>query len=392
MSRSSTESPHEGPPHFIGWLPMPATHRRFLIPIAAGRLLAVAGLAAAVAYSQRDPGNGRWETDSVRTFDGLVFAWPYAMLRVPGENPGDAPRTLLLVEEGKFGALARARRFTDGTKGGGQAVRVMGTLLHRDGRGMLELVDGEEGMRRLTGEEEARLPALGWPQAEVMGRVTLAGDIIDPKCYLGAMRPGSGKTHKSCAMLCVSGGVPPMLVRRDVENNRETFYLLTTQEGEAANALVLPFVGDRVTVTGQLERRGDLLTLLIDADSISRRLKIIGRQEGRKAGREHEPRFRDWSVGCDLRDRRRMSQQPRGSCRLQANPGSPVERPRASTTHRAPGKPRLAGLPVLSAHCRRHARPCLVVPLSGIDRSHPVLSRERGRPQRSRAPRRQHHG
>ncbi len=72
--------------------------------------------------------------------------------------------------------------------------------------------------------------------------VTLKGEIIDPKCYLGAMKPGGGKTHKACAMLCISGGVPPMLVTRDA-NKQETFYLLTTDQGGVANELVLPFVG-----------------------------------------------------------------------------------------------------------------------------------------------------
>jgi len=97
--------------------------------------------------------------------------------------------------------------------------------------------------------------------------VTLKGEIIDPKCYLGAMKPGGGKTHKACAMLCISGGVPPMLVTRDA-NEQETFYLLTTDQGGVANELVLPFVGDRVEVAGRLEEHGDLLLLRIVRDGL----------------------------------------------------------------------------------------------------------------------------
>jgi hypothetical protein len=84
------------------------------------------------------------------------------------------------------------------------------------------------------------------------------------------MKPGGGKTHKACAMLCVSGGVPPMLVTRDAAGN-ETFYLLVTEAGGVANESVLDFVGDPVEVSGRLERHGDLLILRVAADGVRRR-------------------------------------------------------------------------------------------------------------------------
>jgi hypothetical protein len=34
------------------------------------------------------------------------------------------------------------------------------------------------------------------------GPVELTGEIVDSKCFLGVMVPGSGKTHKECASLC----------------------------------------------------------------------------------------------------------------------------------------------------------------------------------------------
>ena len=223
-----------------------------------------------MAYLQRDPGTGHWDADNLRTFDGIVYTRPYAMIRVPGERPEDPLRTMLLVEEGKFGALPRVERFVQGWAEG-VAVQVTGTILHRDGRWMLELAEGEKGMRRLTATEEAKLPPLRWPAPEVpTEHVTLKGEIIDPKCYLGAMKPGGGKTHKACAMLCISGGVPPMLVTRDAAQN-ETFYLLATKEGGVAHERVLDFVGDPVEVSGRLERHADLLLLQIPPDGVRRR-------------------------------------------------------------------------------------------------------------------------
>jgi hypothetical protein len=255
---------------FIGWLPMPRKYARFLRPVAFALLFAASGMAAAVALLQRDPGTGHWEADNLRIFDGIAHTRPYAMIRVPGGRPGDPPRTMLLVEDGNFGALPRVEWFVQG-RAEGVAVQVTGTILHRDGRWMLELAEGEKGMRRLTAEEEAKLPPLRWPAPEVLAEhVTLKGEIIDPKCYPGAMKPGGGKTHKACAMLCISGGVPPMLVTRDASKN-ETFYLLVTAEGGVANEQVLDFVGDPVEISGRLERHGDLLLLRITAHGVRRR-------------------------------------------------------------------------------------------------------------------------
>src|SRR5262249_17553216 len=159
-----------------GWLATPQKYVRFLRPMVAVLLLTAGGTAATLAFLQRDPGPGQWDTDNVRTFDGIAFTRPYAMVRVPGERAGDPPRTMLLVEDGKFGGLPRVEQLVQG-RAEGVAVRVTGTILQRDGRWMLELAEGDQGIRRLTAEEEAKLPPLGWPVPEVRAEhVTLQGE------------------------------------------------------------------------------------------------------------------------------------------------------------------------------------------------------------------------
>jgi hypothetical protein len=254
---------------FIGWLPIPPSTRRFLRPAVIVLLLTVAVAAIVVALSQHNPGAGEWNTDSASTFDGMVTATPYAMMRVAGERPGDPPRTILLVEEGKFGARPRVERLLAGNPAGWRAVRASGTVLHRDSRWMLELAEGEGSLQALTPAE--KFPGLAAPPAEVLSvQTTLTGEIIDPKCYLGAMKPGGGKTHKACAALCIAGGIPPMFVTRDT-NRQETYHLLTTADGGPANEAVQPFVGDSVNVTGRLERHGDMLFLRLVSDGVQRR-------------------------------------------------------------------------------------------------------------------------
>jgi hypothetical protein len=249
-------------PFFIGWKPMPASYRRFLVPVALALIAACSVVAVMIAGGQQSPGNGVWQDDST-TFEGIVYASPYATLRTPGEKPGDATRTVFLVEEGKFGASDRVRSFD------GQPVRVKGSLLHRDDRWMLELAQGAEGIQPTT-IEEPRLAKLSRPAFLESTTVTLRGEIIDSKCYLGAMKPGGGKTHKCCAALCIMGGIPPMLVTRD-SSGKEAYYLLTNADGGPLGQNILPFVGDQVELKGQLEQQGDLAVIRVSPADIRRR-------------------------------------------------------------------------------------------------------------------------
>lgn len=248
---------------FIGWLPLPHSYARFLRPVAVGMLLLAAVSALLLSAAQRSPGTAVWEDERPHTFEGIVYASPYALLRVEGEQPGDAVRTILLVEEGKFGAVERVQPFD------GQPVRVTGTLLHRDGRCLLELAEGTAGLQAMS-RKKPQAAQLRRGGIQARGTVTLRGEIIDSKCYLGAMKPGGGKTHKACAALCLAGGVPPMLVTRD-RDNRETYYLLTASDGGPLARDAFDYVGDPVEVTGRLELDGDLQVLKVAASDIRRR-------------------------------------------------------------------------------------------------------------------------
>jgi hypothetical protein len=237
-------------PFFIGWLPMPRRYARFLVPVALA-LVAAAGVAGVIlARGQRSPGPGTW-ADDVTTFTGVVYAEPYAMIRVPGE--GGTPLTLLLVNEGKFGAKDRVRALD------GKPARVGGTLLARDGRGMLELADGDAGLQPAELAEADRA-ALRRPEPRQLGTVTLGGEIVDSKCYLGAMKPGGGRTHKACAVLCLRGGIPPLFAGRD-----GTLRLLVDAGGGPLHPAHCDRAADPIELTGAAEEWGDLPVLRVAA-------------------------------------------------------------------------------------------------------------------------------
>jgi hypothetical protein len=246
-------------PFFIGWLPVPRAHRLYLLSIAIVTVVIGGVTALAVSIQQRSPGPAAWENDSPFSVEGIVYASPYAMIRVPGEPV----RTILLVEEGKFGASDRVRPFD------GRPVKLTGTMLHRDDRQMMELADGEAAIQTIMMTEKLA-GTLRRPSPRELGPVTMQGEIVDSKCYLGAMKPGGGKTHRGCAVLCIKGGVPPMFVTRDTHGH-EVFYLLTGPDGGPAGEAILPYVGDPIHMTGQVERIDDLLILRVAPNDIRRR-------------------------------------------------------------------------------------------------------------------------
>ena len=88
-----------------------------------------------------------------------------------------------------------------------------------------------------------------------IGPVTLRGEIVDSKCYLGVMNPGNGKVHRDCAARCISGGAPPAFVARDAEGASRVL-LLVGSDGRQLNREVLSFVAEPIEVSGELLRSG----------------------------------------------------------------------------------------------------------------------------------------
>lgn len=235
-------------PFFIGWLPIPRSYTRFLAAVALGLVGFAAAFSIVVSSNQDSSGTGVWNDDET-TLEGVVYAEPFAMIRVPGAEPNSIPVSVLLIGEGKFGTNERVRPFD------GHPVRVTGTLLHRDGRQMLELGSDQDAIMPIERDDSWASPLRRSPSRS-LGAATLTGEVVDSKCYLGAMKPGIGKTHRGCAVLCLRGGVPPMLVSRSVDVPEH--YMLIGPKGESAIEQVIDHVGETVEVDGQIEAWDDL--------------------------------------------------------------------------------------------------------------------------------------
>ena len=242
--------PERDDPFFIGWADTPPADRRFFLRLGLGLMAGTAGLGAGLASLQRAPGAGTWDPDQVREWRGIVTAAPYAMLR-SRDLGGGVPRTALLSCLGKCGVAAQIGALA------GQAVVVTGSLIQRGQHSMIAVDEQGPWLRRDDGA--AADGSLALAPMEALGEVILSGEILDSKCWFGAMRPSDGKLHKACASLCIRGGIPPAFFARGPAG--QSTLMIMTDAGRAHGPDLLALVADPVRLSGRVFRRGDLLML-----------------------------------------------------------------------------------------------------------------------------------
>lgn len=244
---------------YIGYLPRAPAGIAARVRAAVVALLVFAALLGLVlAGLQRPFGPGVFEFGVSRELRGVIQASPYPMLLVP--RPGD---TSMADPFSRYSLTVFGKRGANDAVAGydGRAVSLQGSLIYRDGRTMVE-IQGDT-IQPLAGPEEDGLRALLPRDGEDLGTMTLDGEIVDSKCFLGVMKPGNLKPHRACAVRCISGGVPPVLVVRD-SDDRATYFLLVSASGEAVNREVLDRVAEPVRIKGRVVRHGDLLVLAAD--------------------------------------------------------------------------------------------------------------------------------
>jgi len=247
---------------YIGWEGTAAPGiRKFAGRIVLLLLVAALGMALAVAGEQRSIGVSVFEWGTVKTFSGIFQIAPYPHLLVPRPGAPDAHdgfSTYYLVAPFKFGLDREKLSALDG-----KTVALQGTLIYRGGQTMVEALPNS------IKAVDRQLPALAGAEMVKLGRQTLKGEIVDSKCYLGVMNPGQLLPHRACAIRCISGGIPPVLLVRQT-NGAATYLLLVSAAGRPVNQQVLDLVAEPVQITGEVERQGRLLILRADPSTYRR--------------------------------------------------------------------------------------------------------------------------
>jgi len=243
---------------YVGYLPKAppqvAAFMRRLVPYLAAGLALIAVLSAAL---QGPYARSVYEYGNYRSVEGRLVERPYPMISI--DRPGLVGETVasshyLLTVFGKHGADTQVEGLD------GHRVRLDGALLYRDAQTMLEL---EAGSIEVLAVDQ------GSDQPVTIGPVTLTGEIVDSKCYLGTMKPARWKPHRACAANCIAGGVPPLFLVESADGSR-VHYLLVDPQGRPVNDRVLDYVAEPVRISGEERRLGDLRILAADPQTIER--------------------------------------------------------------------------------------------------------------------------
>jgi hypothetical protein len=222
---------------YIGYEPeMPPSLAARIAVTAAALVTGAVLLAGVLVAAQGGFAPGSFEYGQPRWFEGRVIEHPYPALEARDHT--GARQWHWLVGSGKHGAADLVRGLE------GREVRLSGSLIERDGDRMIEVAEPPV----TTASAAAPIPPI-----RTVGPVTLRGEIVDSKCHLGVMKPGEGPTHRDCAVRCLLGLVPPMLVLRDGGNVRR-IPLVTERHDVVREALPL-LTGRPVRIRGTLVER-----------------------------------------------------------------------------------------------------------------------------------------
>jgi hypothetical protein len=235
---------------------MPPRLGRFVSRVVIGIGCLAVALAVTVASSHRRLSGGTFEFGHSTSFSGTIVERPYPALRLDGVGSDGEPWPLL-VAPGKYGADALVSGWD------GRHITLMGTRIQRGGHTMIE-IDPASLPRQVS--EVASVAATAVLERSDEEAVELTGEIVDSKCFLGVMIPGSGKTHKECASLCLRGGIPPALYVQD-RAGQSSLLLLVGPAGMPIGARTPDAAGEALSLAGSIQRRGGWLVLRTDPTS-----------------------------------------------------------------------------------------------------------------------------
>lgn len=246
---------------YVGYLPMPDGHRQFVSTLILTLLIWSIGMGTIIVITMRDPGIARWETGSMKTWSGTLIEHPYPMLipddKQQSDQQSEQPAALFVVSMGKRGAHDRLAPYF------GQHVTLAGYELNRDGRHLIELDIEPDAIK-----PDQSPPADINNELKPIEHTTLVGEIVDGKCYLGAMKPGDGMGHQACAVLCVKGGLPPMFVA-DTPEGDHIYYLLLIDGSTRYSDDIYAMLGRPVQIEADITNIHGIPVLLANASSIT---------------------------------------------------------------------------------------------------------------------------
>jgi len=249
---------------YIGWMskapPGFAKHVKKVLLILFPAALIVAYL---LSTSQKKFSTASFEYGKLTEVKGIYYNNPIPMLKVFDKN--NLSITIPLVGYGKHGAETAIMELEKekGVSLNGKEVTLKGTLIYGDGKTLLQVDKNDDPIVNIGAESTVQL------QQKDLGTQTIRGEIIDPKCYFGVMKPGEGKVHRDCAIRCILGGIPPVLHVQN-EKGESNYYLIVGPNGEKINEAVQDIVAEPVSIESRVVQQDDWVILYTGKEKIKR--------------------------------------------------------------------------------------------------------------------------
>ncbi|MBS4065414.1 MAG: hypothetical protein KGZ74_12680 [Chitinophagaceae bacterium] len=249
---------------YIGWMQAApesfAKHAKKIL-LVAGLLVVV--LAITLSLQQRKFSTAIFEYGMLTEVTGIYQSYPVPSLKVFSKTDANGKQELItmpLVGYGKFGAAGIIAKLEQqkGFSFHQHQVTLKGTLIYSDGKSLLQIDEHDQPLVAVQTHISTVRPLI-----KELGSTDLIGEILDPKCYFGVMKPGRGKPHKDCAIRCIAGGISPVFYvrRRDAG---PFYYLLLNEKGKPLNEFVQDYVADPVKLHARAVQYDDWIVLYVD--------------------------------------------------------------------------------------------------------------------------------
>ena len=222
-----------------------------------------------LALYQKQFATGNFEFGKLTEVKGIYFNGPVPSLKVINGKDIFGHRSFITIPLIGFGKAGAAGTIAEIEKQKGKSldrkeVTMKGTLLYNDGKLLLQIDANDAPLVKLGNDAASTL----LPEKTDLGEQEISGEIVDPKCFFGVMKPGQGKPHKDCAIRCILGGIPPVLRVQDEKGN-ENYYLVLGENGEPINEKVRQFVAEPVTIRANLVKYDDWIILYVKEKGIT---------------------------------------------------------------------------------------------------------------------------
>ena len=249
---------------YIGWMAKaPAGFAKHVKKVLLVLFPVVLIIGYLLSTSQKKFSTANFEFGKTTEVKGVYYNSPVPMLKVFDKN--NLSITLPLVGYGKHGAETAIMELEKekGVSLNGKEVTLKGTLIYGDGKTLLQVDKNDTPVVNIGAESSVQV------QQKDLGIQTIRGEIIDPKCYFGVMKPGEGKVHRDCAIRCILGGIPPVLHVQN-EKGESNYYLIVGPNGEKMNEAVQDFVAEPVSIEAKVVQQDDWIILYVGKENIKR--------------------------------------------------------------------------------------------------------------------------